>query len=69
MRSFGVTTIHTGHAPGELISGQTMVIKTTGNTVADALMTSPAALAVTLGAAALKEGDHGIPLQFTNFRD
>ncbi len=38
VRSFGVTTIHTGHAPGELISGQTMIIKTVGNTVDDTLL-------------------------------
>ncbi|HEY0404367.1 MAG TPA: hypothetical protein VGC89_01485, partial [Pyrinomonadaceae bacterium] len=30
LRSFGVTTIHTGHGPGSLISGQTMIIKTQG---------------------------------------
>ena len=28
LRSFGVTTIHTGHAPGALVSGQTMICKT-----------------------------------------
>lgn len=28
VRELGVTTIHTGHAPGELVSGQTMVLKT-----------------------------------------
>ena len=28
VRELGVTTIHTGHAPGELISGQTMILKT-----------------------------------------
>ena len=33
VRQFGVTTIHTGHAPGELISGQTLITKTAGNTV------------------------------------
>ena len=27
VRSFGVTTIHTGHAPGALISGQTMILR------------------------------------------
>ena len=32
IRSFGVTTIHTGHAPGELISGQTLIAKTAGRT-------------------------------------
>ena len=35
VRSFGVTTIHTGHAPGETISGQTMITKTFGNTIDD----------------------------------
>lgn len=33
LRSFGVTTIHTGHGPGALISGQTMVVKTLGGNV------------------------------------
>lgn len=55
VRGFGVTTLHTGHAPGELISGQTMIVKTTGNTVEDAVMVEIAALAVTLGQSAKKE--------------
>ncbi len=37
VRSYGVTTIHTGHAPGPLISGQTMLAKTRTTTVADAV--------------------------------
>jgi imidazolonepropionase-like amidohydrolase len=28
VRELGVTTLHTGHAPGALVSGQTMVVKT-----------------------------------------
>lgn len=28
LREFGITTLHTGHAPGMLMSGQTMVVKT-----------------------------------------
>jgi hypothetical protein len=28
VREHGVTTMHTGHGPGALISGQTMVVKT-----------------------------------------
>lgn len=48
-RSFGVTTVHTGHAPGELVSGQTMIVKTVGNTVDDALVVDAAAVAATLG--------------------
>ena len=54
VRSFGVTTMHTGHAPGELISGQTIIVKTTGNTVEDALIDDTAAVAATLSKAALK---------------
>ncbi len=37
-RSFGITSVHTGHAPGELISGQTMIVKTVGDTVDEALV-------------------------------
>ncbi len=56
VRSFGVTTMHTGHAPGELISGQTFVVKTTGNTVEDATVVEAMAVAVSLGPLAEKEG-------------
>ena len=58
LRSFGVTTIHTGHGPGEIISGQTMIAKTAGDTVADAVLQPAAMLAVTLGESArqLAEG-------------
>jgi len=55
VRGFGITTIHTGHAPGELISGQTMIAKTYGNTVEEALLVSPAMLAATLGRTAQKK--------------
>jgi len=56
VRSFGVTTLHTGHAPGELISGQTFIVKTTGNTVGTALVKEAATVAATLSGAALKGG-------------
>ncbi|MEX0720563.1 MAG: amidohydrolase family protein [Balneolaceae bacterium] len=49
LRDHGVTTIHTGHGPGALISGQTMIVKTTGETVAEALIDSTTMLAFTLG--------------------
>ncbi len=49
VRSFGVTTVHTGHGPGALVSGQTMTVKTTGNTVAQALMQPVTMVAFTLG--------------------
>lgn len=54
VRSFGITTIHTGHAPGELISGQTLIAKTVGNTVEEAVIVDSATLAATLGPAAQK---------------
>lgn len=56
VRSFGVTTIHTGHAPGELISGQTLIAKTTGRTAADAVIVDARAVAATLGMSAQKAG-------------
>ncbi len=57
IRSFGVTTIHTGHAPGELISGQTMIVKTVGNTVDQAMIVPARAVACSLVSAARKSGD------------
>ena len=56
VRSYGVTTLHTGHAPGELISGQTMIVKTTGNTVEDAVMVPTAGISLTLGPGSLRGG-------------
>ena len=48
VRGLGVTTLHTGHGPGALISGQTMVVKTHGRSV-DADVVRPLAMvAVTL---------------------
>ncbi|HBE83654.1 MAG: amidohydrolase family protein [Blastocatellia bacterium] len=52
VRGFGVTTIHTGHQPSALISGQTMVAKTTGKNVDEATVIPTAMIAVTLGNAA-----------------
>lgn len=56
VRGFGVTTIHTGHAPGELISGQTLVVKTVGNTVEESMLVETCAVAVTLAGGARKSG-------------
>lgn len=53
VRSLGVTTIHTGHQPSALISGQTMVAKTTGKNVDEATVSPLAMIAVTLGQAGL----------------
>lgn len=49
VRGFGVTTLHTGHAPGALVSGQTMIVKTTGDSVDAAAVVPAAMVAVTLG--------------------
>lgn len=49
LRNHGVTTVHTGHGPGALISGQTMIVKTTGETINEALVDSVTMLAFTLG--------------------
>ena len=52
VRRFGVTTLHTGHGPGALISGQTMVVKTRGATVEAATVVPVAMVAATLGESA-----------------
>ena len=49
VRGFGVTTIHTGHQPSALISGQTMIAKTIGKNVDEATIVPAAMIAVTLG--------------------
>jgi len=59
LREFGVTTIHTGHGPGEIISGQTLIAKTTGDTIAEAVFVPSAMVAATLGEGALVPGDNG----------
>jgi imidazolonepropionase-like amidohydrolase len=56
IRSFGVTTIHTGHAPGELMSGQTIVAKTIGNSVEESLLVDGRAVCATLAEASKKSG-------------
>jgi len=55
-RGYGVTTIHTGHAPGQLVAGQTMIVKTRGRTVDEALVNPFAMVAATLGESARAEG-------------
>jgi imidazolonepropionase-like amidohydrolase len=56
VRGFGVTTIHTGHAPGELISGQTLIAKTHGNTVDAALIVDGRAVCCALTETSKKSG-------------
>jgi len=52
LRDLGITTVHTGHGPGAVISGQTMIVKTGGgDTIQEVLMDSVTALAMTMGSA------------------
>ena len=53
----GVTTTHTGHGPGALASGQTMIAKTPYNTVEDALVDSATTIAFTLGSSVQRNFD------------
>ena len=56
LRGFGITTIHTGHGPGALVSGQTLIAKTVGTTAEQAVIVPQAMVAANLGPAALAEG-------------
>lgn len=59
VRSFGVTTVHTGHAPGEIVSGQTLIAKTKGDTVAESVVVPFAMVAATLGEGAVVGEQNG----------
>ena len=59
VREFGVTTIHTGHAPQALVSGQTMVIKTKGNRVEEDVMIPMAMVACSMSDTALRDDSPG----------
>ena len=48
VRNLGVTTIHTGHAPGALASGTTIIVKPIGGTVQEAMI-AEGMVAFTLG--------------------
>ena len=56
VRGLGVTTIHTGHGPGALVSGQTLIAKTRGDSVEAAVIVPAAMVAATLGESALADG-------------
>lgn len=56
VRGFGVTTLHTGHGPGSLISGQTMIVKTITGEVEQALVVPAAMIAASVGDAGLATG-------------
>ena len=52
----GVTTMHTGHGPELLISGQTMIVKTVGDNAEQAVIVPEAMIAATLGETARVSG-------------
>lgn len=56
VRGFGVTTMHTGHGPGAVVSGQTMIVKTRGDTLDEAVIDPETMLAVTFGPDAYATG-------------
>ena len=56
LRGFGITTIHTGHGPGAVISGETMIVKTVEGGGDSAVIISEAMVASTLGSAATAPG-------------
>jgi imidazolonepropionase-like amidohydrolase len=49
LRGFGITTVHTGHGPGALISGQTFVVKLHGRSADQDVVVPLAMVATTLG--------------------
>ena len=53
LRSFGVTTIHTGHGVGVPVSGQTMIAKTVGRTPEEAAIIQSAMIAANVGESAI----------------
>ncbi|MGI9200151.1 MAG: amidohydrolase family protein, partial [Woeseiaceae bacterium] len=57
VRGYGVTTVHTGHGPGEIIAGQTLIAKTAGDTVEEAVIKPVAMLAATLGQGVVVRSD------------
>ena len=49
LRGFGITTVHTGHGPGALVSGQTFVVKLRGRSADQDVVVPLAMVATTLG--------------------
>ena len=64
VREFGVTTMHTGHGIGALVSGQTMVVKTKPGKIDEVTLVPMEMLAMTIGASV--EGNFTSPVQKQN---
>ncbi len=61
VRNLGVTTVHTGHAPGALISGQTLVVKTWPQNLEQAMLVPESTFACTIGPDALSAAKDKAP--------
>lgn len=59
VRGYGVTTLHTGHSPGALVSGQTMIVKTHPASLDKAVVVPAAMTAAALGSAVLSNKSPG----------
>ncbi len=59
LREHGVTTVHTGHGPGEIVAGQTLIAKTAGETVDEAVVVPTAMVAATVGEGAVIRNAQG----------
>src|SRR5690606_25815905 len=53
LRGLGITTIHTGHQPSALVTGQMMIAKTFGDTVDEATIVPTSMIAATFGRSGL----------------
>ncbi len=61
VRNLGVTTLHTGHGPGSLISGQTSILKTAPQNLEKSLLVAEAAFACNVGPEALSAAKDKAP--------
>ncbi len=61
VRSLGVTTLHTGHGPGALISGQTFMVKTAPANLDLAMLQQATTLACTFGPGSLNSSKDKAP--------
>ncbi len=59
LRAKGVTTLHTGHAAGEAMSGQLFVVKTREGSVGESVLVETSAVSATLAPSALNSGGKG----------
>lgn len=61
VRNLGITTIHTGHGPGALISGQTMILKTNQKNISDGVVNPFAMITGSLGEGGLSSDEKKSP--------